>query len=139
MREVGQPYNVVRQLKRIKFSQTYRIISGEELQILGLCSEPTCTTFDQGGIFIVPAWCDTGPRFLGHLLRTDSFSSPFYDKQGVLRTYFYRCHIVNFVFTPSKFRIYTIWHRISKELMVHYSFPSILQLQEYTLWSTRQR
>ena len=56
MREVGQPYNVVSELKRIKFSQTYmyRLISGEELQILGLCSEPTCTTFDQGGIFIVP-------------------------------------------------------------------------------------
>ena len=54
--EVGQPYNVVSELKRIKFSQTYmyRLISGEELQILGLCSEPTCTTFEKGGIFIVP-------------------------------------------------------------------------------------
>ena len=81
--EVGQPYKVVNKLKCIYFAQTYRIISGEELQHFGLCSAPLINLWARRDLYRATPVMTRDLGFYGIIIRTDSISSPFYDKQGV--------------------------------------------------------
>jgi hypothetical protein len=62
-------------------------ITGEGLQNLGLCS--ALRAFEQGGIFIVPHCCDTGPRFFRSHPKDRPILSPLTTHKGMWKIYSY--------------------------------------------------